>query len=146
MKKTILFIFAALTVFIMMSSCCNCRTYQKKYGRPLVGTTWRMTQFEGRAVEGSNGDSYQILFSPDGRFSGRGDCNRLMGSYVYSSRGTINIDNVASTRMMCPNQQGEDEFIRVLDEATNYQLDGPYLYFFLDAELLAVFEAMPEKK
>lgn len=136
-----------LTVMLLaclMAGCCACRKYQKKEGRPLVGTTWKMIQQEGRGVLAEDG--YTLRFEADGRFSGMGNCNRLMGSYDATPEGKITILPAGTTRMACPDPAGENRYIDMLRDATVYQLDGPMLYLFENGELKAVFEARDGKQ
>lgn len=138
--KTILVV--ALTA-ILMGACCPCKKYQKKYGRPLQQTEWSMIQMDGRSFVA--GDNYTIVFGDDGRLSGVGDCNRLMGSYVAETgSGMMKINNIASTRAFCPNQAQETAFVTMLSSVDSYSLDGPKMMLFKDSELVAVFEAKKE--
>ena len=41
---------AALT-----AGCCNCRSYQKKTRRPLVGTEWQLVQLGGETLRPEEG-------------------------------------------------------------------------------------------
>lgn len=128
----------ALAAFVA-TGCCPCRKYQKKYGKPLQETQWKMVQFNGRTFDAKEG--YSLVFGKDNRLSGVGDCNRLTGSYTENNDGVMKITQVAATRMMCPNQTQEDAFLKMLSEVDSYQLDGPLLLLFTNGEMKAVFEA-----
>ncbi len=124
---------------ILLSGCCACKKYQKKYGKPLEQTEWTLIQVEGKSFDA--GDKYQIVFGKDKRISGVGDCNRLMGGYTADDDGHMKIEQLAATRMMCPDQEMEDKFVKILTEIDTYKLDGKMLLLLRDGELLAVFEA-----
>lgn len=141
--KTLKYLTVALLA-CLLAGCCACRKYQKKEGRPLVGTSWKMIQQEGRGVRSADG--YTLRFEADGRFGGIGDCNRIMGQYNASPDGKITIRPAGSTRMACPDQAGENRYIEMLRGTTVYQLDGPMLYLFDNGELKAVFQAQDEKE
>ena len=64
---------AALVTFVA-AGCCPCKKYQKKYGKPLQETEWKMVQFNGRTFDAQDG--YTVVFGKDNRLSGVGDCNR----------------------------------------------------------------------
>ena len=39
----------------LIAGCCNCRAYQKKARRPLVGTEWQLIQLGGETVRPEKG-------------------------------------------------------------------------------------------
>ena len=129
---------AALVTFVA-AGCCPCKKYQKKYGKPLQETEWKMVQFNGRTFDAQDG--YTVVFGKDNRLSGVGDCNRLMGSYTADNDGVMKISQVASTRMMCPDQGQQNSFMQMLGSVDSYQMDGPLLILFSNGEMKAVFEA-----
>lgn len=142
MKAHNIILIAALA--LLFSGCCQCTKYEKLYGRPLVGTQWQLIQMNGRAVAVDEG--YYFTLAADNRFSGKGNCNNIMGDYYIIEGGKIHFKNIASTRMMCPDQQTEQQFIEMLDTITDYQRDGGYLYLFVNGELLSVFRASDIKE
>ena len=78
---------AALAALVMLvASCCPCRKHRKGDSKPFVGTEWQLVQLNGRAVP-VEGDLFTVVFGEDGRLSGLGACNRLMGSDVLSRFG-----------------------------------------------------------
>ena len=135
----ILHIATAVAVAVLITGCCACKKYQKKYGKPLETTEWTLVQVEGKSFDA--GDKYQVVFGKDNRISGIGDCNRLTGSYTADDNGKMKISQIASTRMMCPDQTMENKFFDILQQIDTYQLDGKMLLLLRDGELVAVFEA-----
>lgn len=139
MKRSFLIMFAAVAV--IATSCCNCASRSREV-KPLTGTEWHLVQIMGRDVDKS-ADSYNLLFSTDGRVSGVGDCNRLMGSYKTDDKRALELGDMASTRMMCPDQQSEDEFMQMLSRVTHYEMDGDMMLLLANGELVAMFKAVP---
>lgn len=125
---------------IAATGCCKCDLFQKKYGKPLVGTQWQLVQIEGRDITPS--DNYTIKFASDNTMSGIADCNRLMAKYTATEKGSMAISNVGSTRMACPDMEQEQRFISVLESTTNYKMDGPMLILISDGEMRAIFQAI----
>lgn len=41
---------AGIALLAVAVSCCNCRSFQKKNRRPLVGTEWQLVQLGGRSI------------------------------------------------------------------------------------------------
>lgn len=140
----ILFRLAALVATVALTAgCCNCRSYQKKTRRPLVGTEWQLIQLEGRNVK-ADPDTFTIRLEAEGNhLSGVGACNRLMGSYTTGERRALKIGPLASTKMACPNMDQEQQFLRAIEATTHYDMDGPMLLLLSNGELRAVFQAKP---
>ena len=129
---------AALTV-----GCCNCRSYQKKTRRPLVGTEWQLIQLGGETIQPQEGSFTITLSAEKGQISGVGACNRLSGTYRSDEKRSLRIGPLAATRMACPDLKREQAFIEALESATHYDMDGPMLLILSDGELRAVFQAKP---
>ncbi len=131
---------AALT-----AGCCNCRSYQKKTRRPLVGTEWQLIQLGGETIQPREGSFTITLSAENGQLSGVGACNRLSGTYKSDEKRSLKIGPLAATRMACPDLKREQAFIEALESATHYDMDGPMLLILSDGELRAVFQAIPEQ-
>ena len=129
---------AALT-----AGCCNCRSYQKKTRRPLVGTEWQLVQLGGETIQPREGSFTITLSAEKGQISGVGACNRISGTYKSDEKRSLRIGPLAATRMACPDLEREQAFIEALESATHYDMDGPMLLILADGELRAVFQAKP---
>jgi heat shock protein HslJ len=70
----------------------------------LVGSRWRITAIDGRAV---SGDSYFLEFD-ESRLSGQAGCNHFSGPYS-EVRPNLRPGAIISTRMACPGQRMENE-------------------------------------
>ena len=142
--KNIVRILALFFAAAAMTACCHCRAYQKKTRRPLTGTTWQLIQLDGRSVQPQEGRFSLTLSADDGRFTGVGSCNRLMGSFETAVSRALKFGRVGSTRMGCPDPELEWQFVRALEATTHYDMDGPMLLLLSDGELRAVFQAVAE--
>ena len=127
----------------LIAGCCNCRAYQKKARRPLVGTEWQLIQLGGKAVKPEEGKFTVTLLTEGNRLTGVGACNRLMGTYKTDGKRMLKIGPLASTMMACPGMEQEDAFTKMLESVTHYDMDGPMLLLLSDGELRAVFQAKP---
>ncbi len=136
LKMTVCVALAAL-----LSGCCNCRSYQKKTRRPLVGTEWELVQLRGEKVVPDEGKFTLIFMREDNRIAGKGACNRIMGSYSLGENRAVKIGPLASTMMACPGLDREHVYMRALESATHYEMDGPMLMLLHNGELQAVFQA-----
>lgn len=131
-------IIAALA--LSATACCKCDLFQKRYGKPLVGTQWQLAQIEGRDVTPE--DNYTIVFAADNTLSGIADCNRLTARYTADVEGDMMISDIGITRMLCPNEDQERRFLDILSSVTDFKMDGPMLMLISDGEMRAVFQAV----
>jgi heat shock protein HslJ len=69
-----------------------------------------------------------IIFKEiDNRVSGNAGCNSISGIYVTESINQIKISKMISTKMACPGLAIESEFMKVLQEADNFNIVGDTL-------------------
>jgi len=64
----------------------------------LLRGEWRISQVDGKPVIAPTKPS--LDFSADGKVSGNGSCNRVVGSYTLSGEG-LSIGQLGSSMMMC---------------------------------------------
>ncbi|MDY3979984.1 MAG: META domain-containing protein [Tidjanibacter sp.] len=135
MKNSLLLILTVLA----LSGCCNCG---HRYAAPFTATTWQLQQIDGHnvTVKLSAEEIPFLVFGSDGRFNGSGGCNRIGGDYSKGKEGRIAFSNVFSTKMYCPNDAVERQFLEVLNSADSYSIDGIYLYLFSNGTLKAVLQ------
>ena len=122
------------------TACGKCDLFQKRYGKPLVGTQWQLAQIEGRDVTPE--DNYTIVFAADNTLSGIAECNRLTARYTVDVEGDMMISDIGTTRMLCPNDEQERRFLDILASVTDFKMDGPMLMLISDGEMRAVFQAV----
>ena len=102
----------------------------------LVDTVWRWQQTlynNGRKVVPLNPDNYTLKLLPDGKVSIRADCN--LGGGVYTLRGNeISIEITHTTRAACPPESRELDYIRDLNAAARYFVEGDILQIELKVD------------
>ena len=136
--KRIMYIPMLCIVAVMVAiGCCNCRS-KSRTSASLTGNTWQLVKIMGQEVT-PDGERYTLTFTDEGRFSGVGACNRLMGDYEAAADGKLTIGYPASTRMLCPDPQNENLYFQVVSEAAAYEIDGDTLMLLTDGEVRAVF-------
>lgn len=131
---------ALAALVVLVGACCPCRKHRTTENKPLVATQWQLAQLNGSVVPVQD-DLFTITFGEDGRLSGLGVCNRLMGQYEVDQTGGLKIGPMASTRMACPGMERESVFAEVLSGTTHYDIDGQMLMLLTDGEVKAVFQA-----
>lgn len=139
MKRTLLFFVIATFATLLAVGCCNCRQHAK-LAKPLVGTDWHLVQIMGRDIQ-AEGDSFTLLFHADGTVTGMGDCNRLTATYTTTESRALNIENLGSTRRLCPNAEAENDYYDMLEHVTHYEMDAANMLLLSNGTLVAIFVA-----
>lgn len=140
MKK--LFIIASVLILgFSLSSCCN--TCKKTKPTEVKGSKWALVELNGKIVDRvaqDPADRLTLILGEDGRVNGKGDCNGFFGGYTLEKE-KINISNLGSTRMFCPDQALENQYLEVLQSAEKIKIDGEYMLLMdKDAKLIASFK------
>lgn len=141
--KTIFRICMLLLLSGMIAACCNCRHKAAKGERPLVSTTWQLIQIGEQTLKPVAG-KYTLQLLEGGQVAAKGDCNQITATYTTDAKRTLRIDAPASTRMMCPDAEGEARYVAMLDQTTHYDMDGAMLLLFEGDRLLAVMQAIEQ--
>lgn len=108
----------------------------------LAGTQWNVTGYNNgkhAVVSVLRDTAITLEFSEvepgkDARVAGSAGCNRFSGPFTQSAQGenTIAIGPLASTRKLCVAPEGvmeqEAQFLKALESAAIYQLDGNALH------------------
>jgi heat shock protein HslJ len=85
---------------------------------PLEGHVWHFA--------GASGAARQIpsLEFRQGRVSGSDGCNRFMGAYEASGEDGLSFDTskMAGTRMVCPDMETPENFLRMLSEVRRFDV------------------------
>ena len=124
---------------IALTSCCDCRKFSKLQ-KPLVGTSWQLIQIMGSDIK-AEGESYTLQLHDDGTVSGQGDCNLLTANYTTNSKRALHIDQIGSTRRLCPNTEMEQAYFEMLDKVTHYEMDRDMMILLSDGTLVAIMKA-----
>ncbi|MGV4412396.1 META domain-containing protein [Ornithobacterium rhinotracheale] len=91
---------------------------------------------------GFNADPLSINFQKDGeelKVNGFAGCNRFFGACTAQA-GVINLANLASTRMACPQLDIEKRYLSLLSKSNRYEIKGKDLYFYQNNLLLLHFK------
>ena len=101
-------IFALMSAVVLMSSCKTVKT-------PALDGEWSVTAVEGKAVEAEQ-LPYVGFDSEKSLVYGNAGCNLISGTYsVKGNTGKIELGNVASTMMACPNMELEQSVLKALN-------------------------------
>lgn len=109
----------------------------------LHAARWKLVHLEGRPVT-AEGTPPFLQFKPEqGRLSGSTGCNRLNGEYRSWGSGGFTVLPLATTRMACHGERGEQEvrLLGALSRATHRIQAANSLELLADGLPLARFEA-----
>ncbi len=127
MKKIFLSLFVA-TLFFMLNSCHSSKPISS--GTPgssemLYQYQWNLTELYGSPVATlGNDNTAHLLFSSGqtNKVSGSTGCNRLNGSIDLTGVNFIKFSPLATTKMLCPANSKENEFIEALSQSNNWNI------------------------
>lgn len=122
--------FLALAAMMTMMVSCKC-------GTALENKTFAITQLNGTQLPGSEMAKPSIMFK-DGRVSATVGCNSIGGFYVAGKDGSLTFKQGMSTKMFCPEEMREDEFIAAFNKVAKYNIadDGEVSFFDTQGNLL----------
>lgn len=90
---------------------------------------WKLVTLNGQPVKPGGKSEAYIVFEQDGnKLLGNGGCNVLNGQYSLGNNGGIKIENVASTRMICPEMETEQKLINALQSANTFVVKEDILF------------------
>lgn len=131
--KTLLFAGLALSAIIIT----GCVTDQAP--RPASGAItsnddvitekyWKLVELNGHPVTPGPNDTYITLKLDGQRVIGSGGCNRLAGTYTFSSMKRVRFSQIVSTEMACTEgMETETQFLDVLNRVDSYDVKGDKL-------------------
>jgi heat shock protein HslJ len=102
----------------------------------IVGIVWEWVETaygDGTTTTVPAPENYTLLLNPDGTATLQIDCNRGGGSYTLDG-GSLSLDVATMTRVACPEGTLSDEYLRNLDAAATYVIDGSDLVLNLFAD------------
>jgi heat shock protein HslJ len=98
----------------------------------VTGTVWQWerTITPVETVASPAPDRYTLELAPNGRLMVRADCNRGTGTYRIGA-GTIAFGPIATTRMACPPGSLDARYLRDLQRAATFFVEGGSLFIEL---------------
>lgn len=106
---------------------------------------WVLVELKEVPVQqsGTRKDAF-IEFSPsEKRFAGNGGCNRINGKYTVEKKDRIELGEVISTKMSCPDIAFETTFLNTLSQVDRFEVNGNILVLKDNKDILLKFEGRP---
>ncbi len=124
---------------VALSACSNTQEPMGKSLQDLDGE-WSVESVKGKNFK--NAEQVNKAFigvrAQDKKLYGSASCNRIISEISYDAKDGLNLGNVASTMMMCPDMDNERLFLEALSEVKDYKISGDKLYLVNGDNLLLV--------
>lgn len=91
---------------------------------------WVLTELKGQPVPGDKNLNKTPLLNINGYngvISGNGGCNIISGTFRLSPPDKITFQNIATTKMLCPEMEVEKNLLDVLHKTQRYKITGDTL-------------------
>lgn len=92
----------------------------------IEDTRWELIELNGKPIEPGDYQTqpFLVMQSETSRINGNASCNTFSGAYTIKSNQRIDFgDNLALTRMACPDMKLEQAFMELLAVAETYAVD-----------------------
>ncbi len=92
---------------------------------PLASSAWMLTtiEYDNQDDVTLDSDAFIATFSNAGQFSSQTDCNTIGGAYMVDGND-LDFGALLSTKMACPGETFESEYIALLSKIENYSIDN----------------------
>lgn len=108
---------------------------------PKLAGKWTLKQLNLKKIsdDGSYATPYLEFDTAQNRVSGNTSCNGISGS-VITEGSLIKFPHMATTLMMCANENVEQEFLEVIGQVTRFEIDGNELRLYAGQQLKMLFK------
>ena len=108
---------------------------------PELEGKWILKQLNHKKIseDGSYATPYLEFDTTENRVSGNTSCNGISGS-VITEGSLIKFPHMATTLMMCVNENVEQEFLEVIEQVTRYEIEGNELRLYAGQQLKMLFK------
>ena len=123
MKK----VFVSICIAGAALAMSSCRSVEKAIPLSSINGEWNIIEINGSKVvpDESKNLPFIVFDTTTGRVSGNSGCNRMMGSFdVNAKSGSIDLKEMASTRMMCPDMTTENNVLNAFAQVKGYKKAG----------------------
>lgn len=147
MKKLVKLSFVLIMVLslgLMAQSCKSAKNSSKSgssgEGAPNISGTWVLKSLNGQpaATVFKGKIPTMNIDVVENRIFGNGGCNSYTGTYAYA-KGILSAPNLASTMMLCSDENQESQFHAVLGQSNNVSLANGVLTLKNNGKVVAEF-------
>lgn len=109
-------------------------------GNIPVESNWRVESLhsDGNEIAVPADHDATLAFLKDSKIAGDSGCNKFFGDFK-ADKNSLSFSNMGSTRMMCPEMQFENAYMKGLAEVGSYKISGGRLMLLDNSgEIIAV--------
>lgn len=121
-KKASIISLAAITVTLLSTSCSTTRVADVQ----SLSGEWNVTTIDGREIfaapTAEDQTPYLAFDVVNSKVFGNASCNNLNGNLFVGEDGQIELQNIATTRMLCPDMATEEAFISALNDVRSFDI------------------------
>lgn len=128
--------FSIVAAIAALAMCVSCKSNVAS----IDNKTFTLTELNGSTLEKVMETTPSISFDGS-RVSATVGCNSITGEYKAGDDGALTFTYGASTRMFCPEEMREDEFLAAFNKVARYTVATDGEVSFLDAEGNLLFKA-----
>ncbi|WP_300132763.1 META domain-containing protein [uncultured Barnesiella sp.] len=125
MKMKCLYVAVAAAVL----SLAACRSSKDAVSVNDLDGEWNVVEIQGQAVQAES-QPFIGFDAQDGRVYGYTGCNRLMGALTLSKPNKIELGQMASTLMACPDMETERLMLNALASVRSLEVSGKELLLY----------------
>ena len=124
----------------------SCGTTNKKEADGItLSAKWELTLLDGQTVREES--PIYIELTDENKVSGFVGCNRLTGIYAVENSTQIRFDQLATTRMMCPEMELEGAILEMLNMVDNFTIVDDVLTLNIGRRApIAIFQRMGDNE
>lgn len=126
-------IVATVAAMFMMASC-------QSGVKSLDNQKFALTELNGTALKVNEMNEPRIVFEGNTVTACVG-CNNIFAYYTAEKDGSLTFKQGASTKMFCPEEYREDEFVAAFNKVAKYTVGNDGVVNFLDADGNLLFKA-----
>ena len=123
-----------LALLALLTSLSSCASSQTVASAADISGEWDIVQMDEKAIVPAPGQTFPYLGldASTGRVWGNSGCNLLTGTATIDvASGHIDLSQLGSTRMLCPDMTVEEQVLQALGEVSKFRLldDGCLLLY-----------------
>ena len=121
MKK----IYVTFGMAIALAALSSCASTKNAASTSALNGEWDIIEINGATVVPAPGQAFPYVGfdATSGRVYGNSGCNRLMGTFNTAAKsGTLELGQMGSTRMMCPDMVNEKNVLAALAQVRKFKV------------------------
>lgn len=122
--KKYLYVCLALLGIVLLASCKSKKGVEATFS-DLDGS-WNIVELNGQGLNPAETNQFVEFDMVRQTLSGKTGCNRMMGKIEYSDshKRIVKFLQIVTTRMACPNMEGERDLLQALDKVVRFEAEG----------------------